>query len=116
MDLIRRVVNAGNWFLGAEADALRTPARLGDGSLESRNAGFRKAGRFLFGQTGGFGYEARNGYAAALRIEGLGDACGMRRMTGSGKTGLCIGLLEEAAIDAIPAIAIDPKGTSRICC
>src|SRR5215510_7249341 len=31
-------------------------------------------------------------------------------MTGSGKTGLCIGLLEEAAIDAIPAIIIDPKG------
>ena len=31
-------------------------------------------------------------------------------MTGSGKTGLCIGLLEEAAIDAIPAIVIDPKG------
>src|ERR671912_2140613 len=31
-------------------------------------------------------------------------------MTGSGKTGLCIGLLEEAAIDGIPAIMIDPKG------
>jgi uncharacterized protein DUF87 len=31
-------------------------------------------------------------------------------MTGSGKTGLCIGLLEEAAIDNIPAIIIDPKG------
>src|SRR5581483_6600974 len=31
-------------------------------------------------------------------------------MTGSGKTGLCLGLLEEAAIDGIPAIAIDPKG------
>jgi len=31
-------------------------------------------------------------------------------MTGSGKTGLCIGLLEEAAIDGIPALAIDPKG------
>jgi len=31
-------------------------------------------------------------------------------MTGSGKTGLCISLLEEAAIDNIPAIAIDPKG------
>src|SRR5579884_3242828 len=31
-------------------------------------------------------------------------------MTGSGKTGLCIGLLEEAAIDGIPSIAIDPKG------
>lgn len=31
-------------------------------------------------------------------------------MTGSGKTGLCICLLEEAAIDKIPAVIIDPKG------
>ena len=31
-------------------------------------------------------------------------------MTGSGKTGLCIGLLEEAVMDNIPAIVIDPKG------
>jgi hypothetical protein len=31
-------------------------------------------------------------------------------MTGSGKTGLLIGLLEEAAIDHIPALVIDPKG------
>lgn len=31
-------------------------------------------------------------------------------MTGSGKTGLCVSLLEEAALDGIPAIIIDPKG------
>ena len=31
-------------------------------------------------------------------------------MTGSGKTGLGIGIIEEAAIDNIPVIAIDPKG------
>ncbi|MEN6546294.1 MAG: ATP-binding protein [Armatimonadia bacterium] len=31
-------------------------------------------------------------------------------MTGSGKTGLCVALLEEAAIDGIPSIVIDPKG------
>ncbi len=31
-------------------------------------------------------------------------------MTGSGKTGLCITLLEEAALQGIPAIIIDPKG------
>ena len=31
-------------------------------------------------------------------------------MTGSGKTGLCVTLLEEAAIDGIPAIVLDPKG------
>ncbi|MDX9865903.1 MAG: type IV secretion system DNA-binding domain-containing protein [Anaerolineaceae bacterium] len=31
-------------------------------------------------------------------------------MTGSGKTGMCVGLLEEAAVQGIPAIVIDPKG------
>ncbi|MBI4906223.1 MAG: ATP-binding protein [Acidobacteria bacterium] len=31
-------------------------------------------------------------------------------MTGSGKTGLCLALLEEAAMDNIPALIIDPKG------
>ena len=31
-------------------------------------------------------------------------------MTGSGKTGLCLGLIEEAAMDGIPAILVDPKG------
>lgn len=31
-------------------------------------------------------------------------------MTGSGKTGLCLSLLEEASLDGIPSIAIDPKG------
>ncbi len=31
-------------------------------------------------------------------------------MTGSGKTGLGVGLLEEAAIDGIPALIVDPKG------
>ncbi|HON33655.1 MAG: DUF87 domain-containing protein [Thermovirgaceae bacterium] len=31
-------------------------------------------------------------------------------MTGSGKTGLAISLIEEALIDEIPVIAIDPKG------
>ena len=31
-------------------------------------------------------------------------------MTGSGKTGLCLSLLEEAAIDGVPALIIDPKG------
>jgi hypothetical protein len=31
-------------------------------------------------------------------------------MTGSGKTGLCLSVLEEAALQGVPAIAIDPKG------
>ena len=31
-------------------------------------------------------------------------------MTGSGKTGLCLDLLEEAALNNVPAMMIDPKG------
>ncbi|WP_420641245.1 helicase HerA domain-containing protein [Candidatus Leptofilum sp.] len=31
-------------------------------------------------------------------------------MTGSGKTGLCLDLLEEAALNKVPALMIDPKG------
>ena len=31
-------------------------------------------------------------------------------MTGSGKTGLCVDLLEEAALDDVPALIIDVKG------
>jgi hypothetical protein len=31
-------------------------------------------------------------------------------MTGSGKTGLCLSILEEAALDGVPVIAVDPKG------
>jgi hypothetical protein len=31
-------------------------------------------------------------------------------MTGSGKTGMALGLLEEAILDGIPAILVDPKG------
>ncbi|MCC6617375.1 MAG: DUF853 family protein [Anaerolineae bacterium] len=31
-------------------------------------------------------------------------------MTGSGKTGLALGLIEEAILDGVPAILVDPKG------
>jgi hypothetical protein len=47
-----------------------------------------------------FNYEARDLTTHAVCVG----------MTGSGKTGLCMGLLEEAAMDNVPAILIDPKG------
>jgi hypothetical protein len=31
-------------------------------------------------------------------------------MTGSGKTGLCVGLLESLAMQGVPVLALDPKG------
>ena len=71
---------------------------------------FEKLGMFYLGKaldpvTGALGsdffmYDARDLVTHAVCVG----------MTGSGKTGLCITLLEEAAIDGIPALVIDPKG------
>jgi len=36
-------------------------------------------------------------------------------MTGSGKTGLAIDLIEEALMDGVPVIAIDPRAILGIC-
>ncbi|MGC1275192.1 MAG: DUF87 domain-containing protein [Planctomycetaceae bacterium] len=70
---------------------------------------YEKLGLFYLGRTlaadgtdagGEFLYEAKD-----LTTHGV-----IVGMTGSGKTGLGITLIEEAAIDGIPVIAIDPKG------
>lgn len=65
---------------------------------------YEKLGAFYLGKTKESGdlllYDSRDLVTHAVCVG----------MTGSGKTGLCIGLLEEAAIDGIPAIVIDPKG------
>ena len=37
-------------------------------------------------------------------------------MTGSGKTGLCIDLLEEAAIDGVPSLVMIRRAISGTCC
>ncbi len=75
----------------------------------SRAADFERLGSFYLGRLlaadGSVGpepllYEAKDLTTHAVCLG----------MTGSGKTGLCVSLLEEAALDGIPAIAIDPKG------
>lgn len=72
---------------------------------------FEKLGQFYLGRA--YDVEARKGDHAALTLYDSRDLVTHAvcvGMTGSGKTGLCIGLIEEAAIDGIPAIVIDPKG------
>ena len=64
-----------------------------------------KTGTFYLGNTGKKGdthllYESKDLTTHAVIVG----------MTGSGKTGLGIDLLEEAALDLIPALIIDPKG------
>ncbi len=71
---------------------------------------FEKLGAFYLGKE--YDQEARQRTENLLLYDSR-DLCThavVVGMTGSGKTGLCVGLLEEAAIDRIPAIVIDPKG------
>jgi hypothetical protein len=71
---------------------------------------FEKLGLFYLGRE----YDAAHGKALANPV--LYDSRDLVThamcvgMTGSGKTGLCLALVEEAAIDGVPVIAIDPKG------
>jgi hypothetical protein len=84
-------------MLAAMADALQP-------------ADYEKVGHFYLGrpwdldgdvpQPGAVLYDSRHLLTHALCVG----------MTGSGKTGLCIGLIEEAMIDGVPALVIDPKG------
>lgn len=71
---------------------------------------FEKLGLFYLGRP--FDPETRQASPAPLLYDStdLVTHAVCVGMTGSGKTGLCIDLLEEAAIDGVPAIAIDPKG------
>lgn len=65
---------------------------------------FEKLGAFYLGK------EIEGGQIVLYDAKDLVTHAVCVGMTGSGKTGLCISLLEEAAIDGIPAIVIDPKG------
>ncbi|MBS0634644.1 MAG: ATP-binding protein, partial [Verrucomicrobia bacterium] len=63
---------------------------------------FEKPGQFYLGKSGD-AYTLYDSKELTTHAVCVG-------MTGSGKTGLGIALLEEAALDKIPAIIIDPKG------
>ncbi|MFM8220368.1 MAG: helicase HerA domain-containing protein, partial [Planctomycetaceae bacterium] len=71
---------------------------------------YEKLGQFYLGRE--YDLEARQPTAQKLLYDAkdLTTHAVCVGMTGSGKTGLCLSLLEEAAIDNIPAIVIDPKG------
>ncbi len=78
--------------------------------MEIRTEDYERLGKFYLGR--GYDLETKKAEGDLLLYDSK-DLCThgvVLGMTGSGKTGLCIALLEEAAMDNIPAIIIDPKG------
>ena len=71
---------------------------------------FERLGAFYLGKAYDVGADARLDRLLMYDARDLTTHAVCVGMTGSGKTGLCIDLLEEAAIDEVPAIIIDPKG------
>ncbi len=73
-------------------------------------SGFEKLGVFFLGREFTPNAEPSAGNPLLYDAKDLTTHGVILGMTGSGKTGLALALLEEAAIDGIPALAIDPKG------
>ncbi len=71
---------------------------------------FEKLGVFYLGKTYDPAVRRRSDEYLLYNSKDLTTHAICVGMTGSGKTGLCVNLLEEAAIDGIPALIIDPKG------
>ncbi len=71
---------------------------------------YEKAGLFYLGKDVDKNTQEPTDILTLLKNKNFTTHAAIIGMTGSGKTGLGIDLLEEAAIDNIPAIIIDPKG------
>jgi hypothetical protein len=71
---------------------------------------FEKLGLFYLGRTYDLENKKANDDLLLYDSKDLTTHAVCIGMTGSGKTGLCLSLIEEAAIDGVPAICIDPKG------
>lgn len=71
---------------------------------------FEKLGVFYLGRPFDFALKSPTQGLILYESKDLATHSVCIGMTGSGKTGLCVALLEEAIMDNIPSIIIDPKG------
>lgn len=79
-------------------------------SSNSLKPAFEQLGLFYLGREIDPGTKTRTDAPLLYDSSDLVTHAVIAGMTGSGKTGLGIDVIEEAAIDGIPVIAIDPKG------
>lgn len=78
--------------------------------MEIRTEDYEMLGKFYLGRTYDLAAKELQDELVLYDSKDLVTHGVVLGMTGSGKTGLCMALLEEAAMDNIPAIVIDPKG------
>jgi hypothetical protein len=78
--------------------------------MQIRTEDYEQLGKFYLGRSYDLGEKTIGDDLVLYDSKDLVTHGVVLGMTGSGKTGLCIALLEEAAMDNIPAIVIDPKG------
>ena len=71
---------------------------------------FEKLGAFYLGREYNLAAHALGRESILYDARDLTTHAVIIGMTGSGKTGLGVSLIEEAALDQVPVIAIDPKG------
>ena len=83
---------------------------LGTSPSTSLRASFEKLGLFYLGREVDPATRVRRDVPLLYDSSDMVTHGVIVGMTGSGKTGLGIDLIEEAAIDGVPVIAIDPKG------
>ena len=79
--------------------------RRGVGTLEAMTGGSFSLGGIIDPATG-----ERTGEPLAYEASDLTTHGVIVGMTGSGKTGLGVGLIEEAMLEGIPCLVLDPKG------
>src|SRR5262245_49924531 len=86
------------------------PASTGTGAGPPSPSDFEKLGVFYLGRP--YDLAAKQSKPGLLLYDSkdLVTHAVCIGMTGSGKTGLCLALIEEALLDGIPVLLIDPKG------
>ena len=83
---------------------------LHEGKNMMQSSQYEKLGLFYLGKELAVNEGQPEGHPLLYKSKNLTTHGVMIGMTGSGKTGLGIGLIEEAIMDSIPSIIIDPKG------
>ena len=78
--------------------------------MNSARAVYEKLGAFYLGKSFDLDSRERQDDLVLYDSKDLVTHAVVVGMTGSGKTGLGVGLIEEAAIDGVPVIIVDPKG------